>query len=148
VLDLSSGGAFLGEIGKGDFSDPYGVTVGPSGDLYVADFGADRVREFTPDGKQLGVWGDGANGTVALQKPEAIAVDGRGTIYVTEQTGHLVKFDESGRVLADWGESSALPLSDPSGLALDSQGNSYVTEYLGNRVDKLSSAGQLLATWK
>ncbi len=148
VLHFSPGGALIGEIGKGDILDPYGVTLGPNGDLYVADFGGDRVREFTPDGTVVAAWGDGANGSVSLQAPEAIAVDQQGNVYVTEQGGQLFKFDRTGRVLSDFGTSSTLHLSDPSGLALDPAGELYVVEYQGERVDKLSPTGQILAVWK
>lgn len=148
VLHLSATGALLGEIGKGDFTDPYGIATGPKGNLYTTDFTAGRVHEYTPDGKLMATWGDGANGTVALQKLEAIAVDPQGNIYVTEQINHVIKFDATGHMLADWGGTSALTLSDPSGLALDPQGNIYIAEFFGNRVDKLSPTGQVLAIWK
>jgi streptogramin lyase len=147
VLHLSPSGALLGLIGKGDFGDPYGVAFGPNGNLYVTDFLANRVREYTPDGKGVAVWGDGSNGSVSLQAPEAIALDPAGDIYVSEQAGLIVKFDQTGHLLAAWGNDGKLTLNDPSGLALDAAGNIYVAEYEGNRIDKLSPSGQLLATW-
>ncbi len=148
VLHLSPSGALLGKIGQHDFVDPYGVAIGPNGNLYVADFGGGRVREYTPDGKPVASWGDGAGGTVHLGAPEAIAIDGQGTIVVTEQSGDVVKFDQSGKIVKDFGSTGALQLDDPSGIALDGQGNVYLTEFIGNRVDKLSSNGDILATWK
>jgi DNA-binding beta-propeller fold protein YncE len=147
VLRLSTAGALIGLIGKGEFGDPYGIALGPNGNLYVTDFQVGRVREYSPDGKAVAVWGDGANGTVSLQAPEAIALDAAGNVYVTEQSGLIVKFDQTGHMLAQWGGDSNLTLNDPSGLALDSAGNIYVAEYEGNRIDKLSPTGQLLATW-
>jgi DNA-binding beta-propeller fold protein YncE len=147
VLHLSPSGALVGLIGKGEFEDPYGVAFGSNGNLYVTDFMAGRVREYTPDGKGVAVWGDGANGTVNLAAPEAIALDPAGNIYVSEQAGLIVKFDQTGHLLAQWGNDGSLSFDDPSGLALDAVGNIYVAEYEGNRVDKLSPTGQLLATW-
>jgi DNA-binding beta-propeller fold protein YncE len=147
VLHLSPAGTLLGLIGKGDFGDPYGVTFGPNGNLYVTDYLAGRVREYTPAGNAVAVWGDGTNGTVSLQAPEAIALDAAGNIYVTEHSGLIVKFDQTGRLLAQWGNDGAVTFGDPSGLALDTAGNIYVAEYEGNRIDKLSPSGQVLATW-
>ncbi|MGH2441706.1 MAG: NHL repeat-containing protein [Chloroflexota bacterium] len=148
VLHLSSSGALLGSIGKGDFVDPYGVAAGPGGNLYVTDFGAGNVREYTPDGSPVAVLGDGADGTPQLAKPEAIAVDAQGNIYVSEQAGRLLKLDSTGKILATWGGTASLTLSDPSGIALDPQGDIYVSEYGGNRVDKLSPSGDLLTAWQ
>lgn len=148
VLHLSSSGAFEGEIGKGDLGDPYGVAIGPDGNLYIADFGAGRVREYTPGGQLLAVWGDGANGSVSLQNPEAIAVDGSENVFVTEQAGQVLKFSPAGKLLAAWSGRPSAPLDDPSGIALDGAGNIYVAEYMGNRVDKLSASGHVLASWK
>lgn len=148
IVEISPQGKLLGEIGKGILGDPYGVTIGPHGDLYVADLGASRVREFGSDGKLLATWGDGAGGTVSLQSPEAIVVDAQGVIYVSEQSNHVVKFDSTGKRLADWGVTNKRALNDPSGLALDASGNLYVVSYEGNSIDKLSPSGKVLATWR
>lgn len=147
VLHLSPTGALLDKIGVHVFTDPYGVTLGPDGNLYVTDFGAGLVREFTPEGGPVATWGNTPR-AVKLQNPEAIAVDASGNIYVSEQTGQIVKFNRSGKVLTRWRPTRSLTLQDPSGIALDSHGNLYVAEYMGNRVDKLSPTGRLLAVWR
>lgn len=148
ILHLSTSGALLGTIGKGDFTDPYAVALGATGNLYATDFGGDRIREYSPSGAAVAVWGDGVNGTAPVHAPEAITIDGRGDMYVTEQSGHILKLDAAGRPLADWGGTASLTLNDPSGIALDAQDNIYVAEYEGERIDKLSPSGNVLARWR
>ena len=55
----------IGQFGSGDgqFVDPYGVAIGPDGDLYVADYTRADIQVFHPDGtfvRKIGGPGGGA----------------------------------------------------------------------------------------
>jgi len=71
---------FIGEFGTaGDddahFNQPRGVACDGAGNIYVADYGNDRIQVFQPDGTHLK--------TIALEKPDQLAVHPRtGHIYV------------------------------------------------------------------
>ncbi len=71
---------FIGEYDKpgsdnAHFNQPRGVACDKNGNLYVADYGNDRIQVFKPDGAHL--W------TLPLQKPAQLAVHPRtGEIYV------------------------------------------------------------------
>lgn len=42
--------------GNGQFVDPIGITVAPSGEVYVADNGNGRIQRFTADGDFISSW--------------------------------------------------------------------------------------------
>ncbi len=52
-----------------------------SGNVYVADFGNDRVQKFGPDGAFITKWGSEGtgDGQFAYQNPTGLAVDPRAT---------------------------------------------------------------------
>ena len=59
---VASNGLFVsqwGSIGSGpgQFNNPGRVSVDPSGNVFVADFGNDRIEKFDGNGKLLMTWG-------------------------------------------------------------------------------------------
>jgi hypothetical protein len=56
---------------------PGGIAVDEFGNVYVADYGNDRVQKFTSDGQFLVQWGGRCNlspcSALSLQEPSAIA---------------------------------------------------------------------------
>ena len=71
---------FVGEYGKAGadnahLNGPRGVACDGAGNLYVADWGNDRIQVFKPDGKHLG--------TIPVEKPDQLAVHPKtGAVYV------------------------------------------------------------------
>ena len=56
VQKFDSSGVFISKwgtsgSGDGEFSYPWGITVGPDGRIYVADWRNDRVQRFTHEGE-------------------------------------------------------------------------------------------------
>ncbi|MEN6408146.1 MAG: flippase activity-associated protein Agl23, partial [Anaerolineaceae bacterium] len=80
------GDALKGEVPGGQFSEPWGVAVGPDGSVYVADTWNSRIQKFTADGRFLKMWGvfGTAETPGGLWGPRAIAVDGTGRVFVTD----------------------------------------------------------------
>ncbi len=68
----------------GKLSDPYGVAVGVEGDVWVPEYGNNRVQVFTPSGEYL--YGFGAKGNGAGQfneAPHGLAFSGS-SVYVLD----------------------------------------------------------------
>jgi len=72
-------------------NQPYGVAVGPYGEILIADYGNNRVRLVTVDGMISTVAGTGASGysgdggsatNAALNNPTSIGTDQYGNVYV------------------------------------------------------------------
>jgi hypothetical protein len=51
--------AFIGISGSevGQLSSPHGITIGPDGNIYVADSGNNRIQKFSPEGVSLATYG-------------------------------------------------------------------------------------------
>ena len=81
-------------------SQPMGIAVDDSGDVFIADSGNHRVRLVTPDGiihtiagtGSAGFSGDGAAAAEAqLNAPAGIFLDGSGALYVADSGNNRVR---------------------------------------------------------
>jgi hypothetical protein len=128
-------------------SAPYGVALGPSGNIYVAD------PQGGPTGTgAIDVFASGTGGNLTpirqitgagtgLDQPYGIVVDGSGNIYVSNDTGGSGALAGS---VEEFNASSSTPVRTISGLntqlnvpvavALDGNGNLYVANQNGNSV--------------
>jgi predicted membrane-bound mannosyltransferase/DNA-binding beta-propeller fold protein YncE len=150
VLHLSREGEILnswGEFGSleagtaypGAFNEPWGIGIGPEGNIYVADTWNHRVQKFTPEGEFLLSWGyfGQREAPDSFWGPRDVAIDDLGHVYVSD-TGNkrIVVFDTEGAFLAEFGEVGFgdSEFDEPSGLALDPQGNLYVADTWNQRI--------------
>ena len=101
--------AGTGELGKsGDngpavaaqFSYPQGVAADGNGNLYIADTGNHRIRRVDATGTITTIAGTGKQGfrgdggpavTAQLSRPESVAVDGLGNVYVADTDNHRIR---------------------------------------------------------
>jgi sugar lactone lactonase YvrE len=154
VLHLSTEGDILnswGEFGTtesgggagGTFNEPWGITIGPDGNIFIADTWNHRIQKFTPDGVFLTSWGKfGQRETPdAFWGPRDVAVDEHGHVYVSD-TGNkrIVVFDINGQFLTEFGDIGLGDgqFDEPSGLALDVEGNLYVADTWNQRIQVFS----------
>lgn len=120
IASYAPGGAFVHSFGS--VLSPRDVIVGGGGDLFVADFGNERVAVFSKEGEPIRSIGDGGGG--ALSGPVALVADGTGGIYVADQTAERVeRFNDAGGFL---GGFAAEP--NVAGVGVACQGNVFVTE--------------------
>ena len=96
-------GEFSGDNGPGPSAalyDPMGLTVDPSGNVYIADTFNGRIRKVTPSGiittiagnGTLYFSGDGGPATqAALHFPHGVAVDSSGNVYITDTVNSVVR---------------------------------------------------------
>jgi DNA-binding beta-propeller fold protein YncE len=86
IQRLSATGAILNawhtpESRKGK---PVGLTVGPDGNLYVADTHYNRILVYSPDGVELRRFGSSGTGPGEFTYPTDIAFDPAGNLYIAE----------------------------------------------------------------
>lgn len=126
------------------FSEPLGVTVDASGNVYVADYINNALRKVTPAGVVTTL--------ASVSTIFGVAVDAAGNIYCAQYTNQVVsKYSSTGvySVIAgqggiggtDDGIGTAAKFYFPAGITVDASGNLYVTETLNNRVRKITPAG-------
>ena len=136
---LARAPAFLRAFGQQALAGPDGVAADPAGNVWVSDTGHDRIVEFSPSGRLVGVSGRG------LEAPAGIATDAAGHVWVAD-TGHdrLVEFSSAGRVLTTFGApgSGRGQLNQPAALAVTPFGDVWVADQGNSRVEEFSADGR------
>jgi uncharacterized protein (TIGR03437 family) len=146
-----------------------GVAVDNSGNLYIADTGANLIRKVAPNGTISvaagdvngnggGYYGDGGPAVGAgLNNPFGVAVDAAGNLYIADfGNGRVRKVSTNGTISTVAGGGSNLFLSGPATQAflpsavatvVDSAGNIFIGINLGGgasaQVLKVSADGML-----
>lgn len=137
------------------FTQPTGLTIDPSGNLFVADAGDNLIREITPAGAVTTIAGSDTTGSVnAVGKassffdPLGVAVDAHDNVYVADAGNNLIRLIAQGGQVSTFagtlntGASTNLsPFNNPSGVAVDGTGNVFVANYLNSTIMKVSPAG-------
>ncbi|CAH1240995.1 TRIM3 [Branchiostoma lanceolatum] len=86
-----------GGSGTGQFDQPRGVTVSDEGEIFVADWGNERIQVFTLQGTFVRQFQTVMPGEVKM-RPQDIAIDGEGNLWVVGET-RPAQYDKQGRVL-------------------------------------------------
>src|SRR5437870_4390997 len=167
VLSLIAGTGTSGFSGDGGpavsarLSYPGNLVVDGGGNLYIADWGNDRIRKVNTDGiistiagnGKEGFEGDGGPATSAsLNGPRGVAVDPAGNVYIADRgNSRIRKVDTVGLISTiagngtfgfsgDGGLATAASF-DAWSLAADVSGSLYITDPRNHRVRKVNAAG-------
>jgi uncharacterized protein (TIGR03437 family) len=143
---------------------PGALTVDSAGNLYIADWGNNRIRKVALDGTistvagngEAGFSGDGGAAVNAqLNAPSGVAVDAAGNLYIADSFNHSIrKVDATGTIITiagnqqgsfsgDGGPASLAALCVPRGIAVDAMGNLYITDSGNNRIRKVDTKGTI-----
>ncbi len=156
-----------GAATKAALAGPTGLAMDASGNLYIADAAASRIRKVSPVGTistfagttaGFGYSGDGGPAVNAqLASPWAVAVDVAGSVYVADAGNHRIRrISADGTITTvagtgaegfsgDGGPARGAQLDWPRGVALDAAGNLYITDTYNYRVRKVATTG-IIAT--
>jgi PKD repeat protein len=130
-----------GGSGDGQFSDPSGVAVDSSGNVYVSDSGNNRIQKFSSNGSFLDKWGSGGSGDGQFATPYGVIIDPSGNLYAADKYNNRIqKFDSTGLFLTKWGSvgSGNGQFRYPLGVAIDSSSNVYVADSDNYRIQKFA----------
>jgi DNA-binding beta-propeller fold protein YncE len=147
---------------------PYGVLIGPDGDLYWADFGSNRVLKLS-GGKVIAVAGNGMKGhdgdggdakQAALSAPHEVRFDSKRNMFIAERDANVVRFvdKKTNRISTlvgtgtagfggDDGPSNAALLKQPHSIVLDTHDNLFICDIQNNRVRRRDAATGVLTTY-
>jgi kumamolisin len=137
-----------GQGSAAEFNYPSGVAVDGSGNIYVADYGNNQIREInssgsvtTPYGSLTGKAGttNAAGNNALFNAPNAVAVDGSGNLYVADTGNNLIRKISGGTASTLVGASYSL--SGPEGVAVDGSGNVYVADTGNDVIRKVTPDG-------
>ncbi|MEI6821811.1 MAG: T9SS type A sorting domain-containing protein, partial [Bacteroidota bacterium] len=148
---------------------PTGVALDASGNIYIADYGNNRIRKVTAStGIITTVAGNGTSGfagdesaatSAELYNPTRVAIDASGNIYiadylnqrirkVTASTGIITTVAGNGTTgfTGDGGAATSAELYYPTGVALDASGNIYIADQSNQRVRKVTASTGIITT--
>jgi NHL repeat len=163
LITTLAGGSYGSVDGTGTgagFNYPTGVALDAAGNLYVADTDNQTIRKITPAGVVTtlagspGVQGsaDGSGSGANFNRPDGVAVDAAGNVYVADTNNHTIrKITPAGVVTtlagtagahgsAD-GTGSSARFNSPVGLSIDGAGNLYVGDLNNETIRKVTPAG-------
>lgn len=140
------------------FYHPVGVAVDSAGNLYVADNRNHAIRKITPSGLVTTLAGyryrslvDGNAAAASFNRPDGVAVDVAGNVYVADTDNHAIrKIGPTGvtttlagngvQGMAN-GTGTGAQFRFPGGVAVDSDGNVYVSDSWNNAIRKITPVG-------
>ncbi|MHC0037720.1 YIP1 family protein [Pseudoneobacillus sp. C159] len=111
VIVANENGTKLAEVGVGTLETPTGVFVDEAGDIYVADYAKEKVYRFSPTGEVVAEFGRPDSplfGRTSPFKPQKVAVDRRGNLYVISEgsTNGIIQLSQDGSFLGYYGVNS------------------------------------------
>jgi len=144
--------------GAATLNCPTGLAIDRHDNFYVAEYFNHRIHKVSSTGKLELIVGSGTGGAhdaigtdAQFGRPDGIAVDAAGNLYVADSANNRI------RKISSTGEVSTLSetrgfvqnpedvaqFRDPNGVLLDAAGNLYVADSGNNRIRKVSPDGKL-----
>lgn len=148
-----------GTTAVASFGQPTGVAVGPAGHLVVADSASHTVRrvangEVTTIAGRVpeGGWQDGTGSAARFDGPAGMAVDGAGTLYVSDAANQVIRKVTPAGVVTTWvgapgqwgwqdGAGADARFRWPAGLAVHPSGTVFVADMANHVVRKVTPEG-------
>jgi uncharacterized protein (TIGR03437 family) len=147
-------------------SQPEGIAVDSSGNVYFSDAAENRVWKIATDGSihtfagtgVAGFAGDGGPASAALlNQPYGLALDHAGNLYIADLGNSRVRKVSSEGVIqtvvgggalaatgaGQGGAATLAQLAQPRNVALDAAGSLYISDFAANQIYRVTTNGVL-----
>ncbi|WP_333598949.1 T9SS type A sorting domain-containing protein [Flavobacterium sp.] len=142
------------------FYYPAGMAIDAYDNLYIAEYGNNKIRKITPDGTVSTFAGIGTAGsaegdvaTAQFNGPTGVCLDSFGNVFVADYYNNKIrKIDTSGNVTT-WAGTGSIGSADglgtnasfyyPAIVAVDANNNLFVTDEENNKIRKIDTAGNV-----
>lgn len=138
-----------GNVFTGGMNDPKGISVGPNGEVIVADTLKDRILVLSYSGGAFSQIRSIGPSPLGLSDPESAVMDSAGRIWIADTANNrVVVSDQNGNLIFESGTTpyAGQRLSKPASLALGPNGDVYVSDTGNDRVVVLRGAGGVSPT--
>jgi kumamolisin len=131
-----------------EFNYPSGIAIDGSGDLYIADYSNNVIREIAPDGTVSTPYGsasghagssNGAGNAALFKTPNSVAADSDNNLYVADTGNNIIRKISGGTVSTLAGTDDAF--DSPEGITVDGSGNVYVADTGNNTIREITPGG-------
>ena len=169
ITTVAGGGSPTTGVGDGGpavgakLSQPYGIAVDRSGNIFIADAGAACIRKVGVDGVITTVAGGGkadrGDGGLAVNatfsRPTGVAVDAAGNVYVADRLDYRIRRVNTAGIIStvagggdsfrgDGDPATSARLYGPVSVAVDSAGRLFLTDEDNSYVFMVTPGGIIL----
>jgi Cadherin-like beta sandwich domain/Putative Ig domain/Secretion system C-terminal sorting domain/NHL repeat/Matrixin/IPT/TIG domain len=144
IAGSSISGSANGTGASATFSQPEGITIDATGNIYVADTHNNLIRKIAANGLVTTLAGNSATGSTngigtaaSFYYPFALVADVLDNVYVADYNYGLIRKITSAGLVTTF----ALNFYGPQGLTNDAVGNIYVADTYNNQIKKITPAG-------
>ncbi len=151
-----------GAATSAQLNSPRGIAIDASGNIYISDYGNNRIRKVNTSGiistiVGTGIAGFSGDGSTAINaqinNPLGLAVDASGNLYISDYVNQRIRKVNTVGIIStfagtgvsgfngDGGVATATQLFGPCGVAVDVAGKVYIADYFNWRIRIVNLAG-------
>ena len=145
-------------------NNPKGITVDKNGNIFIADYGNNRIRVVYASGTISTIYGngsccsgttsDGGNAKNTALRPSFIAFDKDNSLYFVDNTVRVKKINSDGIIstiagngssgsTGDGGLATSATLNASYSVSFDKDGQVYIADYSANKIRKINTSGYI-----
>lgn len=160
VSNFAGSGAYSsldGAANVASFSNPSGLAIDGSGNIYVAEHGGNKIRKITSAGLVSTLAGtgtagssDGPGSAATFDSPNGVAVDASGNVFVADFSSYVIRKITSAGVVSTIagtayvggsteGAGTVATFFLPAGVTVDASGDTlYIADFNNQKIRKIT----------